>query len=95
MYRPIAFAVAAILAAFSHAPLQAQEPCPLAYPAFEFAVPHLDLDECPARMARENTFCRASVANDALHVFQFAAEDGQCLVTVESFYEEDFNLSVE
>lgn len=73
----------------------ADEPsCPMTYSAFEYAVPHLDLEECPAALARDGAFCRASVASDALHVFVFALEGEQCLLAVQSYNEDEFTLAV-
>jgi len=75
--------------------VQAHEDCPMNYAAFEFAVPHLDLDNCPAALAQDGAFCRASVANDALHVFVFASDGEQCLLSMRSFDEDAITLSVD
>lgn len=70
----------------------AQTACPLTYRVFEFAVPHLDLEKCPADVARDGVFCRASVGNDAVHVFAFAEKGEQCLLAVKSYNQ--YQLSV-
>ena len=76
------------------APAFAQSACPMTYAAFEFAVPHLDIASCPADLARTNAFCRASVGNDAVHVFMFAQDGEQCLLAMKSYKEGEFQLSI-
>ncbi len=71
-----------------------QEACPLAYPAFEFAVPHVDLDACPEGLQEGAVFCRASIASDALHVFVFNDDAKQCLVRLVSLDEEAFAINL-
>jgi hypothetical protein len=67
--------------------------CPLPYLAFEFAVPHVDLETCPAvAAAPAGAFCRASMANDMLHVFVFDGEGEQCLLRLVSVDEDDFEV---
>ena len=90
--RRMAMALAAV--ALGASPLAAQKTCPMTYPVFEEAVPHLDLDKCPADLAREGVFCRASVANDAVHVFAFELDGDQCLVKVKSYKAPDFRLTL-
>ncbi len=70
----------------------AQTPCPLPYKVFEFAVPHLDLAACPADLPQQKAFCRASTGNDAVHVFVFAEDGDQCLLSVKSYTEFDFSV---
>jgi hypothetical protein len=72
----------------------AQSACPMTYAAFEFAVPHLDLQACPADLARSGVFCRASTGNDAVHVFVFAQEGEQCLVAMKSYKEGQYQFSI-
>jgi len=74
--------------------VQAHEDCPMTYAAFEFAIPHLDLDTCPAALAQDGAFCRASTGNDALHVFVFASDGDQCLLGMRSFDEDAFTLTL-
>jgi hypothetical protein len=71
-----------------------QAACPLTYSIFELAVPHLDLEECPAGLARPGAFCRASVANDLVHVFVFNQDGDQCLLAVKSYKDGEYKLTV-
>lgn len=73
----------------------AQTACPLGYPAFEFAVPHLDLETCPSGVPAEGVFCRASIAGDALNVFVFEEEGEQCLTQMVSLSQDQFSLTLE
>lgn len=82
--------IAALLAASA---AQAQESCAMNYPVFEVAIPHLDLPACPKDLARPNTFCRATAANDALHVFVFEEKGKQCLLAVKSYREYRIDLN--
>jgi hypothetical protein len=86
-----------LVAALVLAPaLAAAQECPLPYSAFEFAVPHVDLESCPAvAEAPPGAFCRASMANDALHVFVFDGDGEQCLVRLVSVDEDAFEVVVE
>jgi hypothetical protein len=68
--------------------------CPMSYEAFELAIPHLDLRVCPTPIAREGVFCRASVANDAVHVFVFSKEGDRCLLGVNSLDESKYLLTL-
>lgn len=90
MWIRVLFVIGVIAAATSPAP--AQNTCPLTYSVFEFAVPHLDLEKCPADLARAGAFCRVSTANDAVHVFVFADKGEQCLLSVKSYSE--YQISV-
>ena len=65
--------------------LTAQEAIPLSYEAFEFAVPHVDLESCPETLAQDGVFCRATLNLDQVHVFAFSETEGEPLVGVESF----------
>jgi hypothetical protein len=65
----------------------AQESCAMNYPVFEVAIPHLDLPACPKDLARPNSFCRVTTANDAVHVFVFEEKGKQCLLAVKSYRE--------
>ena len=60
-------------------------PMILAYADFEAAVPHVDLADCPAALAAEAVFCRATLAGDAVHVFVFSEADDLPLVGFASF----------
>jgi hypothetical protein len=78
----------------SVAPLAAQGACPMTYEAFEFAIPHLDLETCPKDLTRDNAFCRASSGNDAVHVFAFAQDGEQCLLRMKSYRAGEYQLTV-
>ena len=82
MLRRFHIAVCAI--AMSSSGAIAQTACPLTYEIFEFAIPHLDLQTCPSDLVRNDAFCRATTGNDAVHVFVFAQQGDQCLLTVKS-----------
>jgi hypothetical protein len=66
----------------------------MTYEAFEFAIPHLYLEKCPADLARENAFCRATTGNDAVHVFVFAQDGTQCLLRMKSYREGEYQFTV-
>jgi hypothetical protein len=68
--------------------------CPMTYEFFEFAVPHLDLAQCPKDLARAGAFCRATVASDMVHVFVFAEAGDQCLLGAKSYKEGQYQFSV-
>ncbi len=57
----------------------------LSYDIFEVAVPHVDLESCPADLAAENVFCRATLANEELHVFAFSIDGDSPLVGFASY----------
>jgi hypothetical protein len=86
------FSIALAVTGFAGAAVA--QTCPLTYPVFEFAVPHLDLEKCPAELAKGGVFCRASTGNDAVHVFVFADKGDQCLVAVKSYKEGQYQFSV-
>jgi hypothetical protein len=92
MLKPVQFTLC--LASVAAGEAIAQTSCPLTYATFEFAVPHLDLPACPADLARDGVFCRASTGNDAVHVFVFSQQGEQCLVTVKSYKEGQYQLTV-
>lgn len=63
----------------------APEPMTLTYEAFEIAVPHTDLETCPASLATEGVFCRATLNLEEIHVFAFLEAGEQPLVEVAHF----------
>ncbi len=65
----------------------AADPAPqlLTYPTFELAVPHVDLETCPASMQVDDGFCRATLANDGVHVFAFAYDGDSPMIGVAHF----------
>jgi hypothetical protein len=72
----------ATLAATRAAP---QSQCVMNYQFFEFAIPHLDLEQCPKDVTRPGAFCRVTTANDNVHVFVFEEKGKQCLLAVKSY----------
>lgn len=54
----------------------------LHYALFEAAVPHADLAECPATLARDDRFCRLTLGDDGAVVWAFALEGEQPLQAV-------------
>lgn len=60
---------------------------------FEASVSHIDLETCPADLARDDHFCRVSFNNDALHVFVFSDEGERLLVEVATYFEDEFELT--
>ncbi len=82
------------IVALAATPVAAQDACPMNYEFFEYAVPHLDLETCPADLKREDAFCRASVGNDKVHVYVFRESGSQCLVATKSYGPDDFKLSL-
>ncbi|CAN5787475.1 hypothetical protein BH23PSE1_BH23PSE1_10690 [soil metagenome] len=85
----VTFAAPAALAPAS--PAAAQEGCAFDYPAYEFSVPHIDLDECPEGVA-DGHFCRASIAGDMLHIFVFEEDEEQCLAELMGLQEGAFEI---
>ncbi len=63
----------------------AAEPSSLTYRQFEAAVPHLDLETCPSSLPQENTFCRATLQHDEIHVFVFSEDGDSPLIGFSSF----------
>ena len=61
----------------------------LPYEVFEAAVEHMDLYDCPSDLSADGVFCRATMASDGIHVFVFAEEGEQMLVTTRSYYDEE------
>jgi hypothetical protein len=57
----------------------------LTYEMFEAAVPHADLAECPAGLARDDSFCRLTLAEGALTVWVFRNSGRQDMLALQSF----------
>ncbi|MDO5705575.1 MAG: hypothetical protein Q4G49_10970 [Paracoccus sp. (in: a-proteobacteria)] len=51
----------------------------MTYMAFEPAVTHADLAECPPAIAKDGHFCRVTLSGESLHVFIFSEEGDQPL----------------
>ncbi|KIC26544.1 MULTISPECIES: hypothetical protein [unclassified Leisingera] len=82
MMKP-AFALIACLAA---APAVAAETAmSMTYGLFETAIAHTDLDSCPAQLAKPDTFCRATLRHDEIHVFAFSRDGESPLVGFASY----------
>ncbi len=81
-----------LIATLAGLPAAARDPVAFTYSDFEPAVPHIDLDECPAGLAEGDVFCRITLNNDALHIFVFEAEGEQRFVAVHTFYDDEFDL---
>lgn len=84
-----ALAVAAALVA---GPAVADE-CAMSYSLFEATVPHVDLTECPAALARDGAFCRLALGAEEAHVFVFD-DTSSCLLATKSFDEDAFQVSL-
>ncbi len=63
------------------------------YEEFESSVVHLDLETCPDALAAEGVFCRASVANEAVHVYAFSEIGDLPMVGFMSYEEGEFEIS--
>ena len=57
----------------------------MTYEIFEAAVPHVDLEDCPAAVAGDDRFCRMAMLNEQLHVFAFAESGDQPMVAFRSW----------
>ncbi|WP_299731473.1 hypothetical protein [uncultured Tateyamaria sp.] len=82
MFRSLAPTVALVLAGAAHADTA---PIPMTYEIFEASVVHLDLDSCPASLPQENSFCRAAILHDAVHVFAFADSGDSPMIGYRAF----------
>ena len=67
--------------------------CAMSYALFEATVPHVDLTECPAALARDGAFCRLALGAEAAHVFVFD-DTSSCLLATKSFDEDAFQVSL-
>lgn len=84
----------ATLSLLMAAPAFSQPACPLPYATFEAAVPHIDLESCPASVPQHDAICRLAINQGQLHLFVFAMNGDQCLLSVRSLTAEDYRLSV-
>lgn len=64
---------------------------PLTYAEFEAAIPHLDLETCPAQLAQDNTFCRVTLNNEEIHVFAFSLDADSPMTGFASFPADDLH----
>ncbi|MEO1206055.1 MAG: hypothetical protein AAFV45_06960 [Pseudomonadota bacterium] len=68
--------------------------CAFNYTAFETIIPHVDLETCPDAATGTDTFCRATTAADQVHVFYFDLNGDQCLLKIESYDEDKFEIGI-
>ncbi len=61
------------------------QPLPMTYEVFEAAVPHFDLDTCPAELDGADVFCRATFQNEEIHVFAFSENDSNPMTGFASY----------
>jgi len=66
--------------------------CPMTYKQFEAAIPHIDVDDCPAEVAGKDRFCRGSANGDSIHVFAFDFDGDKCLAALRSYDKNEFTL---
>ncbi|MEO1140222.1 MAG: hypothetical protein AAFW87_12275 [Pseudomonadota bacterium] len=57
----------------------------LSYEQFELAIPHIDLEDCPSSIEATDVFCRATMANNEIHVFAFSNAGDSPLQELNSF----------
>ncbi|MDC0737298.1 hypothetical protein N6L24_03335 [Cognatishimia sp. SS12] len=75
----------AALIGLANPALAEDQAVPLTYEIFENAVPHLDLENCPAQLAGADTFCRATLHHEELHVFAFSYEGENPMTGFQTF----------
>jgi hypothetical protein len=68
--------------------------CPLDYPTYEPAVPHLDMESCPPSMDVSDAYCRVSLSAEIATVYAFSDED-DCLVGSRAYFEDEYTLTIE
>lgn len=68
--------------------------CAMSYAAFEAAISHVDVAECPKNDLGKEAFCRASAGGDHVHVFFFDKDGDQCLLKLQSYDEDQFELRI-
>lgn len=64
---------------------EAEDAQALTYEMFEAAVPHIDLETCPVDLAQKDTFCRASIHHEEIHVFAFSLDGDSPMVGFKSY----------
>ncbi len=73
-----------VIALFA-APSFAEQQLPLTYDVFETAIPHVDLEKCPAELPQSDSFCRATLKHDEIHVFAFSENGDNAMVGFATF----------
>ena len=86
-----AFCIPLALSAALSLPVAAAE---FVYADFEAAVPHLDLDACPAELVEVPAFCRVTLGHDSVHVFAFAEEGDHHFLVMRTYFDDEFALTV-
>jgi hypothetical protein len=86
-------ATALVAAATLAAGAARADECTMSYALFEATVPHVDLTECPAALARDGAFCRLALGAEEALVFVFD-DTSSCLVATKSFDEDAFQVSL-
>ena len=64
---------------------KADKPAALTYEQFETAIPHIDLETCPENLPQTNSFCRATLHHEEIHVFAFAEDGDSPMIGFASF----------
>lgn len=70
-------------------------PLTLTYDIFEASVAHLDLAVCPEGLPQMDSFCRAAVLHDTVHVFAFATDEDSPLIGYAAFDAPDLGPSLQ
>lgn len=72
----------------------AATPAPLVitYAAFEAAVPHADLADCPAALAAPDRFCRITLNVQTVSVWVFSMEGDQPLIALQPYDIEELDI---
>lgn len=58
---------------------------PFTYETFEAAVAHIDLENCPEALPQQESFCRAAIHNEEIHVFAFSLDGDSPMIGFASF----------
>lgn len=84
--------VSLVVVAFMGSSAAFASPCPMSYGNFQVAIPHVDVEICPAELAGKERFCRASISMDQVHVYAFDGEGDKCLLAMKSYEEGQFKI---
>lgn len=94
-FKALSAALTLMPALFASTQAMAAEPtCAFTYTHFETIVPHVDMETCPSTGVETESFCRAAVSQDQLHVFVFEAGGNQCLLKIISMEEDAFEIEL-
>ncbi|MGR3547436.1 MAG: hypothetical protein ACU0CB_01240 [Roseovarius sp.] len=78
-------ALCGVAAVASHAEIATLTEGRMTYEVFEHAIEHVDLAICPSEFDMDKMFCRMTLADNRAHVFVFAHDADQPLMTVKSY----------